>query len=115
MDNDQAPVDLASCRYLNESAIRAHALKCSSAYRAGKFTRVGGDFIDEVKADVEAFLRALRITHPTLHPALPVENTLVTGALCDRMMPIINEAIGRIIQNKVQRQPTTGKTLGRTR
>lgn len=112
---DSETIDLASGRYLNESAIRSHALKCSAAYRAGKFTRVGGDFIDEVKADVEAFLRALRITHPTLHLPLPVDNTLVTGNLCDRISPILNDAIGRIIQNKVQRQPTTGKTLSRTR
>lgn len=108
--------DLASGRYLNESAIHTHALKCSQTYRAGKFTRVGGDFIDEVKADVEALLRELRNKYPTLHPALPTEqSTFVTGALTDRVVSILNEAIGRLIQCKVQRQPTVGKTLSRTR
>lgn len=109
-------LDLASGRYLNETAIREHALKCSATYRANRFTRVGEDFIDEVKADVEALIRDLRIKYPTLHPALPAENnTFTTQNLCDRIMPEINNAIARIIQNKTQRQPSCGKTLGRTR
>ena len=123
MDNE--PIDLASGRYLNESAIRSHALKCSQKYRAGRFTRVSEDFIDEVKADVEAFLRGLRLTHPTLHPpvsregihmdSLTLEYTFATGAFYDKLSPILNDAIARIVQNKVQRQPSCGKTLGRTR
>lgn len=109
------PLDLASGRYLNESAIHQHALKCSASYRAGRFTRVGQDFIDEVKADVEAMIRELRNKYQTLHPALPLETTCITSNLSDKVMGEINNAIGRIIQNKVQRQPSCGKTLGRTR
>lgn len=115
MSDINEPLDLASGRYLNESAIHQHALKCSATYRAGKFTRVGQDFMDEVKADVEAFIRELRNKYPTLHPALPLENTCITGALTDRVMGEINNVIGRIIQNKTQRQPSCGKTLSRTR
>lgn len=112
----EEPLDLASGRYLNESAIRSHALKCSQTYRAGRFTRVGEGFMNEVKADVESWIRAQRLTHPTLHPALPTEeNTFTTGALFDRMASIVNDVIARIIQNKVQRQPSCGKTLSRTR
>ena len=109
-------LDLASGRYLNESAIRSHALKCSETYRANKFTRVGQDFLDEVSADVEALIREIRNKYQNqVHLVLPLENTCITGALSDRVMGEINNAIGRIIQNKVQRQPSCGKTLGRTR
>src|SRR5690348_15687116 len=103
--NDEI-LDLATGRYLNESAIHQHALKCSATYRAGRFTRVGQDFMDEVKADVEAMIREMRNKYATLHPTLPLENTCITGALTDRVMGEINNAIGRIVQNKVQRQPS---------
>lgn len=109
-------LDLASGRYLNESAIREHALACSKACKCGKFTRVGADFVDEVKADVEALVRKLRNEHPTLvHPQLPCESVLLTGALSDKVMEVINEVTARIIQRKVERQPSCGVTLGRTR
>lgn len=111
-------LDLATGRFLNESAIRQHALECSRQFRAGKFTRVGQDFLDEVQADVEALVRELRNKYPpTLHAALePAENTCaVTGALLDKVKAELNRAICRLIQNKVQRQPTVGVTLSRTR
>lgn len=115
--SDQQHVDLASLRLLNESAVHAHALECSKRYRAGKFTRVGQDFMDEVKADVEALVRELRNKYPTLHPAIePAEGEkYITGALMDRVATELNRTLGRMIQNKVQRHPTVGKTLGRTR
>jgi hypothetical protein len=116
--NTPAPevVNVATGRVLNESAIREHALRCSAQFRANKFTRVGEDFIDEVRADVECLLRELRNKYPTqLHPALPPDVMLITGALTEKVMEPLNEAIARLIQNKVQRQPTVGKTLGRTR
>ena len=109
------PLDLASGRYLNESAIRSHALKCSQTYRAGKFTRVGEDFINEVKADTEALIRELRNKYRTLHPELPADNTFVTQRLSDRLMAEVNNAIGRIIQSKIQRQPSVGCTAKATR
>lgn len=109
-------LDLASGRFLNETAIRNHALACSKAYRAGKFTRVGQEFLDEVKADVEALVRELRGKYTNqVHPILPLENEVVTGALSDKVMAELSKAIGRLIQAKVQRQPTCGVTLGRTR
>lgn len=116
MNGNDEPLDLASGRYLNESAIREHALKCSAAYRANRFTRVGEDFIEEVKADVEMLVRNVKSKFNTLHPTLPAENTtFTTGALGDKVMGELNNAIGRLIQNKVQSQPSCGKTLGRTR
>lgn len=112
------PLDIANLRYLNESAIHAHALECSAKFRAGKFTRVGSEFVDEVKTDVECLLRDLRAKYPTtLHaPEEPAEGIqFVTGAMLEKVRAELDRAIGRLIQNKVQRQPSVGKTLSRTR
>lgn len=109
-------LDISSARYLNDSAIREHALECSANFRARKFTRVGEDFMDEVKADVEAVLRELRNkASPQMHLPLITARIFVTGLFQERAGEIFNDLVGRIIQNKVQRQPSCGKTLGRTR
>ncbi len=108
----------ATLRFLNESAIREHALACSKQFRAGKFTRVGEDFLDEVKADVAAFVRDLRVLRiPTrMHEPLPYGNLqFATGALVDATQDALNRYISRVIQNKVQSQPSCGCTLSRTR
>lgn len=110
-------LDLASLRYLNESAIKQHALRCSARCRNNKFTRVGQDFIDEVKADVEAFIRDLRTSanrDVQPHPMVEPDEDFLTGALLEKLKPILNKTVARIIQSKVQRQ-TTGKTLSATR
>ena len=44
----------------NRAAIRRHALKVSDEARAGKFTRVSDDFLNQREADAEAFFRSLR-------------------------------------------------------
>lgn len=112
MSEAKDDVELATLRLLNESAIKTFALECSRTFRAGKFTRVGEDFVDEVIADVETFIRKLRGTNWT-SPHDPLETKLVftTGALSDKVMLELNRVIGRIIQQKVQRQPTVGCTL----
>lgn len=109
-------LDLASLRYLNESAIKQHALTCAARFRP-KFTRVGQPFIDEVKADVEAFIRDLRNAANRdlpLHPTLDPNEDFLTGALLEKLKPVLNKTVARIIQSKVQRQ-TTGVTLTSTR
>lgn len=115
--NDE-PLDLASGRFVNESAIRDHALACSKQFRAGKFTRVGEDFINEVKADIEAAVRSIRNqcrTSPHEPLELPENMCFTTGALSDKVMFEWNQMIARITQQKVQRQPTVGSTLRATR
>jgi hypothetical protein len=110
--------DEASLRFLNESAIRQHALECSKLFRAGKFTRIGEDFMDEVKADVACFVRDLRVLRngTTLHEPLPIGNLkFSTGALLEATQDALDQYIGRIVQNKIQRQPTVGCTARRTR
>ena len=113
---NETPLDISSARYLNEAAIREHALECSANFRANTFTRVGEDFMNEVKADVEAALRELRNkTSTRMYPPLATAKIFVTGLFQERAGEIFNDLVGRIIQNKVQRQPSCGKTLGRTR
>jgi hypothetical protein len=118
VQNKSEPLDLASGRFLNESALRAHALACSAKFKGGRFTRVGQDFLDEVSADVEAIIRDLRSKQSTklFEPLEPDENTsCVTGALSAKVAIELNRLICRLIQNKVQSQPSCGKTLSRTR
>lgn len=108
----------ASLRFLNESAIREHALACSKQFRAGRFTRVGEDFMDEVKADVASFVRDLRVLRngTTLHDPKDIgELQFATGALMGAVQDALNQYIGRTVQNKVQKQPSCGCTLSRTR
>lgn len=126
--NGVTPID-APRSQLNETAIREHALRCSKLYRAGKFTRVGGDFMQEVSDDVESFLRKIRNEYQTLHPALsqnaPIDRNpgsesdpelaIIKGYFLERVESELNRWLCRLIQNKVQRQPTVGVTLGRTR
>ena len=112
---------------LNQAAMKEFALRCSKTYRAGKFTRVGADFMAEVETDVETMLRQLRTTAGNqIHPALGQGQTLpgtlenddvqiVKGAFLEKVETIFNQTICRIIQNKVQRQPSVGCTLSRTR
>lgn len=112
------PIDLASGRFLNATAVRAHALRCSAKFKGNRFTRVGQDFLDEVEADVEMLVRNVRNQSPTgVFEALEPDDKggCVTGALRDKVAAELNRLVCRIIQNKTQRQPSVGKTLGRTR
>lgn len=102
---------------LNQSAIKAHALVCSEKHRAGRFTRVGQDFLDEINAEVEAVVRDLKFNRfpQGMHDVLPTEKTFVTGALLEKIREALDAAVARMIQSKVGKQPSVGRTLGRTR
>lgn len=100
---------------MNISAIKKHALRCSATYRANKFTRVGQDFLDEIATDMETIVREFTYKGETLHPALPAEGEFVTGELMEKLREALNGYIARLIQNKIQKQPSCGCTAGRTR
>jgi hypothetical protein len=102
---------------LNQSALKKHALKCSKEVRNGRFTRVGADFLDELNADVEAIVRDLRnVRFPIqVNGTVPSDESFVTGPLLEKMREALNQAVARLVQNKVQKQPSVGTTLGRTR
>ena len=101
---------------LNESALKRHALECSKANRAGRFTRVGVDFISEIENEVEALVRDLRNNRfpVQMNAPLATEENFVKEALLEKIKDALNQAIARIIQQRVQRQPSVGQTLGRT-
>ena len=115
-DQTGSIIDIASQRFLNKSAIKSHALNCAANLRP-KFTRVGQEFIDEVEVDVESFIRGLRtesMKDVAAASVLEPVDDFLTGALVEKLKPILNRQVARIIQSKVWRQ-TTGVTLGRTR
>lgn len=110
------PLDLSTGRHFNDSAIREHALACSVAIKGGKFTRVGQDFIDEVHADIESIIRDWNNKFPlNNHAPVSSDATFTTGALMARVQEALNGAVRRLVQRKVEVQPSCGKTLSRTR
>lgn len=101
-------------RLLNVSAIKEHALRCSKETRAGKFDRVGADFLDGVETDVESLVRLLVNAVPIMDGFKEVETdgaSFVTGAMAQKLSEAMSAAVGRIIQRRVHRHPTLGKTL----
>lgn len=107
---------------LNQTALRGHALAVSKTYKRGRFTRVGQDFIDEVEADVEAAVRKIIIQSPASPDPLDPRSTqqlvlddFLTPDLRKKLLGEFNRLVGRIIQNKIQAQPSVGCTAGRTR
>lgn len=109
---------MSEIRLFNRSAVKDHALKCSKEKRAGKFTRVGEDFIAELEADIEVLLREplAKAFVDNSELVQPAEGTrFITGELLERLGESLNAAIPRMIQKKVARQPSCGCTLGRTR
>lgn len=104
---------VASMRYLNITAIKQHALKCSQELRAGKFDRVSQSFIDDVQAEAERLIREVNAKfQPPVHAVVDCgEAKFVTGAYVQRAQDILDAAVARIVQARVQRHPSVGKTL----
>lgn len=116
MNNEDNMLDKA--RLFNRAAAKEHALKCSKERRAGKFTRVGGDFFDEVEADLAALLRELRNKwRSDAYEPVPADEAtvFVTGEYMEKVRAELDAAVARMIQSKVARQPSCGCTIGRTR
>jgi hypothetical protein len=105
-------------RIFNRSAVKEYALECSRKNRGGKFTRVGEEFFREIEADIEAMIREVKNKFPTLHAfVVPPDETvlIVTGELMDVLKRELDVALHRLVQNKVQKQPSCGCTLKNTR
>lgn len=100
-------------RYLNVTNIKQHALKCSKQLRAGKFERVGQSFINDVQAEAERLIREINAKfQPPVHPIVDAgEAKFITGAYVTKAQEILDAAVARIIQAKVSRHPSVGKTL----
>jgi hypothetical protein len=103
-----------SVRYLNVSAVKEHALKCSKEIRAGTFTRVSDDFITEIHAETEALVRKFNsLYQPPIHAVVETEDgsRFVTGVMLEKVHESLDNCIARMIQAKVQRHPSVGCTL----
>lgn len=115
MEENSNPTPVTK-RLLNETAIKKHALKCSTQLRAGYFTRVGSDFIEAVQADAENLVREIRSRYrPTVHDVVEpdADTKFVSGNFIRLAEEVLNEVVPRIIQARVQRHPTCGCTLKR--
>jgi hypothetical protein len=105
-------------RLLNQSAVKEHALRCSRERRAGKFKRVGQDFYSEMDAEIEALIRELRNKYVSdvFQPVHPdPEMVFVTGTCLEKVREELDAAVARLIQRKLERQPSVGVTIGATR
>jgi len=100
--------------FIIESHCREYLLKCSKANRAGKFTRVSKETIDEVEAMVDSVIRQIESKVPEpLHPLPPVPEGLrcITGYALEKCRDRLEAAIRKIMANKVQHTPSVGCTL----
>ncbi len=101
-------------RLLNVSAIKAHALRVSAERRAGKFERVGESFLEQVEADVDTVVRQLANACPLPDGFRPVATDnvcFVTQHMDEKLAFAMSDVVARIIQRRVHRHPSVGKTL----
>lgn len=98
---------------------RRFALLCSKTIKRGRFNRVSPDFIANVNAGVEKFRREIRQKYPnvTFPDILDVTDpdtatpVFLTKHQRDAIIKEVEFMIGRLIQRKVERHPSCGKTL----
>lgn len=99
-------------RILNQSAVKEHALACSQHIRGGKFTRVSESFLTEIQLEVEALVRSFEAKYPSkTHSNVPHTLRFSTGELFDKLQPILDNAIARLIQRRIEQHPSVGSTL----
>lgn len=95
---------------INRSAVKAYALKISAERRAGKFTRVGEDFLTRIEADVEASIRQVGLE--LSNPVKPADDReFITGSALDKVREKLNERTRAIVNSAVMRHPSLGCTL----
>lgn len=108
-------MDILTDRMMNVKSVKAFALECSEKTRAGKFTRVGQEFLDEVETGLEVLVRTINGLQPVETTVeAPEDMTFVSGQFMKKMQVAVNAAVARMIQTKVRRHPTVGKTLVNT-
>lgn len=55
---------------INRSAVKKMALELSKSTRAGKFTRVGTEFLQRMNSQLDAFIRSEVHRHPSVGKTL---------------------------------------------
>lgn len=101
-------------RYLNKSAVKAHAMRCSTELRAGKFERVGEEFFDGIQAQLEGLVHNINGKFVSSHHKdLPVDGLVpyVSGQFIEKVREALDNAVARAIQRAVESHPSVGKTL----
>jgi len=94
---------------LKIASTKRHALLCSEKLRAGKFTRVGEDFLQQIEAALESTARVLG--HAVTGEVLPTDEKFLTPEGERYVLDNVNTWIGKAIQKRVQAHPSLGKTL----
>ena len=94
---------------INVSATKRHALLCSQKLRAGKFSRVGEDFIQQIEAALEGTARVL--AHSVTTEILPTAEYFLTPAGERAVLDAVNAWIAKAVQKRVKAHPSLGKTL----
>ena len=106
---------MSDTRLIIHSHVREYALVVSKQYRAGKFTRVSQEFIDGVQADVDNLIRQIesKLGEPFYGPVEGPHEALqfVPGFALEAVQFRLNNAIKKIIRNKVRSTPSCGVTL----
>lgn len=103
-------------KFLVESNVRSYMLACSKANRAGKFTRVSKEALEETCVAVDAIIRQIESKIPDpLHPG-PMgfgsdEVRLLTGLALEKCRDRLEAAVRKVIRNKVQHTPSCGQTI----
>jgi len=103
---------------MNKAAVKEHALRCSETCKGGRFTRVGSDFFAELEADFEAIIRKLDcqcVVNWPIQVELPEGKQLLDLSDRTKLHDVFTRLLTRLIQAKVERQPSCGCTLGRTK
>lgn len=97
---------------INRSAVKNYALLCSAKIRAGKFTRVSSEFLDDVEAKLEAAIRGMS-SCPESEDVVPEPGAdwFINGRTLKKAEEKLNYVAQKIILGKVRQHPSVGKTL----
>jgi hypothetical protein len=102
---------------MNNAAVKEYALECSKVCKGGRFTRMGEDFMAELAGDFEYIIRSIGSKTPVAWPSeVPLDGRHLLD-LTDRekLYDVFTRLLARMIQRTVERQPSCGQTLGRTK
>lgn len=111
---NEAPTEtppLASLQLINRSAVKKYALEVSRRKRAGKFTRVSADFLNDVEAALDSAIRGID-SGSYGEIITPAPGTKFMTGLAGRKAAIKLDLLAvKIIDSKVMRHPSLGCTL----
>lgn len=98
---------------INRNAVKNYALECSEAMRAGKFTRVGESFLEEIEMEVESAIRGINQTLAVDRQPRAFDDIefVHPNAVIDAVMRALNNRVKMTIARKVHRLPSVGVTI----